>query len=298
MRVQWFRREVPERGAFIQRAALVHPGFAVSVFWLQGISQDWGAQEEVVSFLEQLQRSQLTLLLAGRGYYRSPRGPILLRPGDVVEADQAVGAIEGYRGSLREPAIVVIVEWEGGELFHSTFQGHWGISRIAARDIARLRGHVGMLKQSPAEAWVLGLFEQLRSLGLGLERSHRLPPLTPSTHQDDQLFTAMGQVLSSFQEYPALTDVAHTLGVTERQARRRFLRFCRDYDQPYDGFRQFLGDARMGWVTQLLSVSDLPLSRVAELAGFRSTVALSHALRQRGANTPKRLASSLAERWG
>lgn len=287
---QSFRREVPERGAWIRRAALVHPSFGVTVLELHGLAQDWGAQGELVSFLPRLARTQLSIVLAGRGYFGADGRA--LGPGDVVVSDQRLLEPEGYFG---EPALVLIVEHAEDTLFGATHRGPARGSRLGPRDVRRLRELVACLPHTPHARWVVALAVLLRSLGLGVEPGAEVPPADLS--RAAPILDAMGRALSNLAAFPSLDEVADSLELGERQARRQMLETFRELDHPYDGWREFLSDARLGWVTQLLSIPGLSQARVAALAGFRSPVALAHAFSRRTDRTPGAMARELAHRW-
>ncbi len=292
MLVQWFRRDVRGRDASIRRAALLHPSFGIAVLKVHGLAQDWGAQLEVVSFMSRMRRTQLSILLEGRGYFALPQGPLMLRPGDVIESDQRLGEAEGYSGT---PALVLFVEWDEDTLFGPSRRGAAQHSRLSREDVGKLRDIVSRLARTPPEVWVVELCARLRACGLGVAREIEPPAIVAP--RVAPVFEAMGEALTRLDDFPSLGEVARSLNVGERQARRRFQELVRDFAQPYDGWRDFLSDARLGWVTQLLSVPGLTLSRVAELSGFRSPVALAHAFSLRGARPPGQMARELAARW-
>lgn len=292
MIVQRFRRVVPERDASIQRTVLVGPGFGITVLRVHGLAQDWGAQGEVVSFLTHLHRAQLSILLAGRGYFAMPGGPLLLRPGDAVESDQRLGQAEGYFGT---PGLVLMVEWDRDTLFGPGTHGAARHSRLSEPELARLRALATRIDRTLPSVWLVELCAELRAAGLAVERE--VGPLVVSAPRAASLYGAMGDALERLHDFPSLGEIASSLQVGERQVRRDFEQLTRELGQPYEGWRDFLSDARLGWVTQLLSIPGLTQARVAELAGFRSPVALAHAFSLRGACTPGELASTLRGRW-
>jgi AraC-like DNA-binding protein len=290
MLVQHFSRTVPERNAWIRRSSVIHPNFAITSLALHGIAQDWGAQAELVSFFARLRRVQLCILLEGRGYMVQPQRTLLLTPGDAVESDQLLQQPEGYYGT---PAEVLMVEWDEDGPFFTRERGHSLHWRLALVDVARLRRHTARLSRTPVERWVDELFTLLRGLGVvvAVERE----ALAQGDHAG--VVDAMGEALSNLAVQPSMTEFATALGVSERQARRRFADFTRTFGQDYDGWRGFINDARLGWTTQLLSLPGLTLARVAELAGFGSPVALSHAFSLRSTTTPGAMARDLRDRW-
>ena len=62
-------------------------------------------------------------------------------------------------------------------------------------------------------------------------------------------------------------------------------------------WRDFLHETRLDWSAQLLSVPKLGIERASKIAGYRSSIALHHALSTRGGKTPGAIARELAERW-
>lgn len=290
MHVQRFVRVIPERGAWIRRTALVHPTFGVTVLGLHGVAQDWGMQAELVEFLARVARSQISIVLDGRGYFGAAGAP--LGPGDVVVSDQRLGEIEGYFG---EPALVLIVEHEEGTMFGACHRGAARRARLAARDVVRLRELVACLPHTAPDRWALALAAHLRAFGLDAEQDAEVP--VADLTRIAPVLDAMGAALGNLAAFPSLDEVADTLAVGERQARRQIGDAFRELAHPYDGWREFLSDARLGWVTQLLSIPGLSQARVAELAGFRSPVALAHAFSRRTALTPGAMARELAARW-
>lgn len=298
MIVQWSRRVVPGHevnGApvSVRRAIVRHPHFAITVLRSNGLATDWGMQGELVRFIARMTRTQLSILLEGRGYFGP--APLFLTPGDVVWSDQRLAEAEGYAGA---PCEVLVVEWDHDALFGPEHRGEAQRGHIAPRDVARLRALVARLPMTPAAPWSIELAATLAALGL--RTATEFEAHDPASRHV-QLFAELGNALSRLDAQPSLGEIADTLAVTERQAHRRFKELEDAYGARHEGWRDFIGDARLGWATQLLSVPGLPLSRVAALAGYGSTIALSHAfaLRARGgdASTPGVVARRLADRW-
>jgi len=71
MLVQSLRREVSEHDAWFQRTMLRHERFSIAVLSSSGIANDYGLLMHAVTYLARFGRSQLVILLAGRGYFAS-----------------------------------------------------------------------------------------------------------------------------------------------------------------------------------------------------------------------------------
>src|SRR5690349_4397454 len=162
MIVQWTRREVPDLGVRVRRLIVREPSFVVMVLRSEGVAHDWGMQSEAVSFLARLHRTQLSILLEGRGYQWLPSGPRLLSAGDVVEADQRRMEHEGYAGS---PLLLVQVEYEDGGLFGPAHRGSARLSRIERSDVATLRSICERMEETGPAELVVEIARALRAIG-------------------------------------------------------------------------------------------------------------------------------------
>jgi transcriptional regulator GlxA family with amidase domain len=191
---------------------------------------------------------------------------------------------------------VIILDWESSAEHPASPSADVGA--VSRADLCKLREHVSNLHSRPAEAWVEELACRLRSLGLDVapERHDREPHVAPPDLV--RLYRALGTVLSRLHEHPSLEELALSVGFGERQVKRKLTELTRRYAHPFTSWRDFLHEMRLDWATQLLSIDGLSLERVAELAGYRSTVALHHAFSARGAPTPRTIARHLSERWG
>ena len=94
-----------------------------------------------------------------------------------------------------------------------------------------------------------------------------------------------------------MTELSEELGVSERHLRRGFDVLQAEFGMTTTGWRDYLSDTRMSCAQQLLSVPELPMSRVASMSGFRSPVAFAHAFKARSGMTPGDVARTLRERW-
>jgi AraC-like DNA-binding protein len=290
--VQWTRRDVPGREAngvpvAVRRVILRHPSFAITVLRSNGLATDWGMQGELVTFIARMTRTQLSILLEGRGYLAERT----LSPGDMVWSDQRLAEPEGYAGT---PCEALFVEWDEGVLFGPAHRGANRAARMGKNDIARLRALTARVATTPPEQWSLELASMLRTIGF---RTTEHDPHAPS-ERHAQLYAKLGDAISRLDVQPSLGELARSLSVTERQANRQLRELEDKYAHRSEGWREFIQDARLGWATQLLSVPDMTLAQVAALAGYRSDVALSHAFRLRGAGTPGSFARRMSDRWG
>lgn len=294
MLVQWTQRDIADHGVRFRRAIIRHPRFTVSVFRSHRIAIDWGMQAEVVYYMTQLQRSQLSILLEGRGYF-VPHGTgaeWTLGPGDIVESHQRWFEHEGYSGS---PFEGIIVEWDDGTLFGPAHEGPARRSRLRPADVAGLRGLVNRFPSVTPSEWVAELAARLHAIGQRTRRDDRID--VAASPALARLFRILGDTLTRLEERPALVELADALDVTERQANRHFAELEREYRHPNDGWRSFIHDARLGFAMHMLSVPNVPIAEVARLSGYGSAVALSHALARRGTDSPGVLARRLAARW-
>lgn len=292
MIVQWTRRDVPDLGVRVRRLIVREPSFVVMVLRSEGVAHDWGIQSEAVSFIARLHRTQLSLLLEGRGYMWTPSGPHLLEAGDTTESDQGRMEVDGYAGS---PLLLVQVEYERDGLFGPAHRGAARFSRLARSDVSTLRSICERVEEIRPAQLVLELARVLRTLGypvtLDFEASAR-PRLDVG-----RVFGAMGDAISQIERQPSLTEVAGAVDLTERQTNRHIKELSRAYAHPIESWREFIHDVRIGVATQILSIPNVPLAQVAKLSGYGSAIALCHALSARNAPTPGEIARRLAERW-
>jgi AraC-like DNA-binding protein len=290
--VQWTRREHPEHGVFYRRVIYRHPLFCVCVVRSSAIVHDWEIQAELVSFIARLARPQLTILLAGRGYFMTPAGPRLLSSGDLVESDQSLREFEGYGGS---PCECILLEWEDDTIFGRARRGPARFSRLGLRDVAVLRSLVARVEELPPAIFVGELARTLAALGQEVVLGADLDPPVPRSTK--RIFAAIGEAISRLGERPSLSEVATHVELTERQTNRHFKELSEGYAHPNATWREFIHDARVGAATQFLAVPGIPIGRVAQLSGYGSSIALCHAFALRGAPSPGELARRLAERW-
>jgi AraC-like DNA-binding protein len=292
MLVQRSEMRVPGTDAICRQAAMRGRGFALSWVWSMGLATDWGVQSHLVKYIRRQTRCQLSIVLAGRGYVRCPTGVSLLREGDVVELDQRFHDDEGYGGS---PSEVLVVEWDGDGRLGPERRGPPRCSRIGLADTARLRGLVARLSHTEPGAWFAELVTVLRGLGLPAPRVRALDALVPL--QAQQLYRAFGSTRAQLERYPSLSELSEELGMSERHLRRGFELLETEFGMTTAGWREYLNDTRMSWAQQLLSVPEVPMSRVATMSGFRSPVAFAHAFKSRSGMTPGDVARTLREHW-
>jgi AraC-like DNA-binding protein len=259
------------------------------------VASDFGIWMDTVTCLARARRTQLSIVLAGRGYFVAGGSCVTLGPGDVVESDQSEQEPEGYAGT---PSEVIVLEWDSEGLFRPGRPGPARISKIGARDIGALRALVLELDQLPAGCWVATLCERLRAAGLCVAGDLRELRSSAIRQPVAQCYDVLGSALSNLDAQPSLSELAETLGLSGRQAHRRVADLMREYRLPFDGWRDFVNESRLEWALQLLSVPDISISHAARTAGYRSTIALYHALSLRGAETPASMRRQLHERWG
>jgi AraC-like DNA-binding protein len=274
MLAQTYVRDVIGRDARIARTLVRDAGRALAVVRARGIAVDHGVLRGAVGFVRGAARTQLTIVLRGRGYIATDRGTAELREGDVELSDQRAHVGEGYGGRESE---IVIVEWEG-----SVPQA---AGRLSPIDRERLRARMS----TPSE-----LVASLAELGLPTPPP-REPRPTPTTLA--RLYAALGSVLSRLDTHPNLGEVAAAVGGTERTVHRQLAQLAAEFAHPFAGWRDLLNEMRLDLATQLLSIPSMPLAEVAARAGYRSTIALHHALSSRNAPTATAIARTLRERW-
>lgn len=293
MLAQTFRRRVPERDAFIERTILRERRFCLAIVRSRLIALDRGVIAHAVKFPQRSQRPQLSIVLGGSGYLDVEDREIELRAGEFAVCDQRLLRGEGYGGPGCE---VVILDWAPMCPLTSPLDTTHG--RLDARDLSWLREHVASLTCTPRESWLEAFAARLEAMGITEGVSPFEAPREDTSAALVELYGAMGALLSRLETQPTLTDLAALIGTGERQTKRRLVELAHAYGHAFDGFRDFIHETRLDWATQLLSVPDLTLSRVASLAGYRSTVALHHAFSTRGADTPREISQRLAKRWG
>jgi AraC-like DNA-binding protein len=297
MLVQSFRRAVPGQTEFLERTLFRGRDFAIAVLRADAMALDRGVLGGAVQFPRRFRRQQLSIVLAGRGYIDLGGRVVSLQAGELLSSDQRLHFGEGYGGS---PCEAIIVDWEASSALGGTTMAAAGSSApcaIGTRDWAALRRHVAELYHTPADRWVEDLAARLCAIGLVRAASTEIAQAAPSPKPLARLYDAMGHVLSRLGEHPSLVDLARATGTSERQTKRHLAELTHSYGHSFESWRDFVHEMRLDWAMQLLSVRGLGLDRVSELAGYRSTVALHHALSLRGADTPRTIARRLAERW-
>jgi AraC-like DNA-binding protein len=293
--VHRYGRAVSGHDAMLRRTVLRAEHFRVAVMRSRGIASDYGAYMETVACLGRASRSQLSILLAGRGYFARRDRILELEPGSVVESDQAEQEAEGYAGT---PCEVIVLEWGASAPFGAGLRGPARVSRLGPRDVVALRDLVAVVDDLPAEAWLPRLWAVLQSTGSpsALDPDPRALPVAPPLVR--RAYQELGVALSRLETQPTLTELATSLGLGERQTHRRLSDLLRQYGLPFEGWRDFVHESRLEWAVQLLSVPEITQGRVARLAGFGSATALHHALSSRGGRTPGAIARTLRHRWG
>lgn len=293
MLVQTAVLRVPDTQVTCRQDALRGPGFALSRIASQGLVTDWGAMSRLVAYIGRQTRSQLSIVLAGRGYVGGRGGVTLLAEGDVVTLDQRRHDDEGYAGS---PCEVLVIEWDEGGPFGARHDGPPHLARIGRADVAHLRALTARLGTTPGASWLGELLASLRALGLGAPRHPDWSPEVPA--RTAAMYRAIGETRTLLPAHPSITELADALGVSERHVRRGFDELVAGYGLSSTSWRDLLSDMRLSWAHQLLSIPALPVRRVAALSGFRSSVALVHAFSTRGAGTPGQTARDHVQRWG
>jgi AraC-like DNA-binding protein len=289
--VQVGHQRIPGHDAYQRVAAIRGAGFAISILWTSGLATDWGVQSRFVEYIARQDRSQLSIVLAGRGYVTLPTGTVLLGPGDVVELDQRRHDDEGYGGT---PCEVLVVDWDHDGPFGAERRGPPRCSRLSSHDTQELRALVARFSAAGVEPWVDELVLRLRALGLPAPRKFEVGRIV--LPQAARIYEALGTARSQLEAPVSLTELADSLGLSERHLRRAFAHL-EGLGMKSSGWRGFLGDIRLGWAQQLLSVPGLSMKRIAQLTGFGSDIAFSHSFSARAGTTPGAMARLLRERW-
>ena len=264
-----------------------HTSFRVTTMRTYGLLTDWGMAAAVLPAIARMTRTQLVLVLAGHGYF----GNVELRAGDLVSSDQRLCEPEGFGGS---PCETIHIEWDDDSCFGRVHTGPFAVARMHTRDVGALRALLARVVRTPAARWLRELGACLRALGLQLDTDFG----ESQASRLSQLYRLVGEAGSTLDAHPTLTDLADSLGVTVRQARRDIRQLIHEYRQPYEGWRDYVATMRMEWTTQLLSVPGLRLSDIARIAGFRSDAALAHAFSMRDAMTPAAMGREIRARLG
>lgn len=292
MLVQRAEIRIPETDAWYRSAAVRGRGLAVSFLASNGLVTDWGLLAPLVSYIARQSRTQLTILLAGRGYVGRGAAVTTLRAGDAVLLDQRLHDDEGYAGS---PCEVLCVEWDASAPIDHVGEGPPRLGRITARETERLRALTSCMGQGPGEPWAIELLRQLRSAGLPSPRvtslDARIGEPTAAVYRE------LGTARERLHVQPSLDELASEVGISERHARRAIESLSGELGMVIEGWRDALADMRMSAAQQLLSIPGMPVHRVAALSGFRSSIALAHAFSSRSPTTPGALARTLHERW-
>ncbi|GAA3167317.1 MULTISPECIES: GlxA family transcriptional regulator [Streptomyces] len=108
----------------------------------------------------------------------------------------------------------------------------------------------------------------------------RRPPGPAATARQDRLHTTLDWLHRNLHRPLTLSDIAREAGMSVRHLHRRF--------------RELTGTTPLGWllwarterVRELLETTDLPIDRIAEVAGFGSAVTLRLRFRERVGTTP------------
>ncbi|MFO0687028.1 MAG: hypothetical protein U0234_33495 [Sandaracinus sp.] len=246
-----------------------------------------------MSYIARQSRTQLTVVLAGRGYVGRGASVVTLRPGDAVLLDQRLHDDEGYAGS---PCEVLCVEWDTSAPVDVLCEGPPRLGRLSVRETERLRALTARMGHEPGEAWTLELLRQLRSAGLPAPRTGSLGASIGAPTA--AVYRGLGEARERLHAQPSLDELATEVGISERHARRAIESLSNEYGMVIEGWRDALADMRMSAAQQLLSIPGMPVHRVAALTGFRSSIALAHAFSSRSTTTPGGLARALHERWG
>jgi AraC-like DNA-binding protein len=286
MLVQTFRREVPEHGALTSRTMLKDTWLSVAVLCNQGLAVDRGVTRPALEFPKRFRRTQLTLVLSGRGYLELAQGRVItLCAGDVALSHQSEHRGEGYFGGH-----VILVDWDGECGFAPQF------THIAPHDVLGFLSLANSTAQKAPVEFVRELALRLQALGLPRHLID-LGGIAPAPAPMARLYAALGHALSSLDQYPSLPEVAHVMHASERNVHRQLAHLAKTYGHSFVGWRDFVSEMRLDWATQLLSIPRISTANVARLAGYRSAIALNHAYRTRGADTPAVIARRLAEHW-
>lgn len=283
---------LPIEGARARYGSVRDQGFAVSVLWSAGIASDWGILSGLTSYIARQRRPQLSIVLRGRGYVATNGVATSLGVGDAVLLDQSRQDHEGYAGS---PCEVLVFEWEPDIGLGPAHVGPPFVGRVGPRDLSRLLALSSRFSEMTPRAWMLELVELLRVLGLGAESLPRAPAIVAP--RIEKLYRALGGLRGQLDRHPSLPELSDAVGLSERQARRDLEDLESQFAMPIDGFRDALSDMRMSHAQQLLSIESLSLARVAQLSGFRSTIALNHAFTARSGQTPGEVRRLLQHRW-
>lgn len=294
MLVQRFRRDLPGYDAFYERSILRHEKFSIAILRSVGLAIDAGVWQDAVSYLSRFSRTQLTIVVSGRGYYCSGNRMLSLEAGDAVLADQLRREREGYGGT---PAEVLVLEWDSDHLFGSGHRGDARFFHLTNAEVARLRERVRSVDTRAPADFVADLCHELRALGFPFPACILPDDLAETPAPLVETYRVLGDALSRIHLHPSLDEVGRALAVSERQAHRRLSHLERRYAHHFSSWRAYLLDNRVEWTIQLLSNQRIPLKRVAELAGYRSAIAMNHALSSRGAPSPGALRKLLAQRW-
>lgn len=278
-------------GAQARYGSVRDQGFAASVLWSAGIASDWGLQQRFTSYIARQRRPQLSIVLRGHGYVATRGVVTSLGVGDALLIDQSRQDEEGYAGS---PCEVLVFEWDPDIGLGPAHAGDPYVGRLGPRDVARLLALTSRFSELTSLAWMLELVDLLRVLGLGAEVLPRTPIATPRV---EQLYRALGDLRGQLDRHPSLPELGEAVGISERQARRDLDELEAQFAMPIDGFRDALSDMRMSHAQQLLSLESVSLARVAQLTGFRSTIALNHAFTSRCGQTPGEIRELLRRRW-
>lgn len=265
--------------------------FALSLHWTRGIATDWGLLSSLTSYIARQRRSQLSLVLEGHGYVATKSGYVTLAPGDVVELDQKRHDEEGYGGT---PCQVLVIEWDEALALGATFRDAPRVSRLSAKETRALAAHTELFGRVSVEAWTHGLFARLRAAGLAIAPG---PSACDTTTHLAALYRALGRARTELSSFPSILELAADAHVSERHARRGLDDLRDALAMPIDGWRDALSDIRMSVAQQALSIPGVSLAEVAHVSGFRSAIALTHAIKSRSGKTPGQLARLMRERW-
>jgi AraC-like DNA-binding protein/mannose-6-phosphate isomerase-like protein (cupin superfamily) len=294
MLVQSFRRGVADREAFATRTMFRGKDFSIAVLGGGEIAVDRGVLGPAVKFARRLRRPQISIVLEGVGYVDVDGRLVTLREGDVLATDQRRHRAEGY-GGLRSS--VIVLDWDESSPFETSLRCEGSVASLAAHDRTTLLEHVADVEHEPPERWVYELTRLLAAIGILARPLPDRRSLPASPRPLVVLYGALGTVLSRLDTHPSLDDVATMIGVSERQTKRLLAELTRGYAHSFTSWRDFLHETRLDWTAQLLSVPNLGIERASKLAGYRSSIALHHALSTRGGKTPGTIARELAERW-
>lgn len=275
----------PELDASSSAVEVRTPFMRVSVHDGRNGSTDWGVVERALPFVHRMSRTELTVVLRGRGRFDEGGRHHEIGAGMLALSDQSRRGTEAYAGRATR---YLVLEWDP-RVLGAGHHGHVAIARLTQASVTRLGALADTLVGVPdarvtAET-TTAMLDLLRASGLAIARIEAGALRTP-VDDAQRLADALGHHLSQLRAHPDIEDVGGELGWNVRLVHRRLASMVGAYGLPWPSWRALLRHYRFTSALRLLSAPGATTELVARATGFRSPSALCHAFDKAGLPSP------------